>query len=61
MIFSGCKNMSKEDIRKRIAEIKAEEKEIAEHQYRHGYIPDRQYCARLFSEKMQLMMQLNSL
>lgn len=50
--------MSKEEIKSRIAEIETEEKEIAERQYRYGYIADRQHCARLFLEKMQLMKQL---
>ena len=45
----------------RISEIESEENEIAEREYRYGYIGDRQYCAKLFSEKIQLMKQLNVL
>lgn len=54
-------NMSRTEIEKRIAEINAEEKEMAERQYRYGYMVDRQYSAKLFQEKMQLMKQLKSL
>lgn len=49
------------EIEKRIAEINEEEKEMAERQYRYGYMVDRQYSAKLFQEKMQLMKQLKSL
>lgn len=50
--------MSRVEIESRIAEIQAEEKEMAERQYRYGYMVDRQYSAKLFQEKMQLMKQL---
>ena len=50
--------MSREAIERRIAEIRAEENEMAERQYRFGYMVDRQYSAKLFQEKMQLMKQL---
>lgn len=52
--------MSKVKIESRIAEINAEEKEMSERQYRYGYMVDRQYSAKLFSEKMQLIKQLNA-
>lgn len=50
--------MNRIEIESRLAEIEAEEKEIAERQYRYGYKVDRQYSAKLFSEKIQLMNQL---
>ena len=50
--------MSRTEIENRLAEIKAEEMEMAERQYRYGYMVDRQYSAKLFQEKMQLMKQL---
>lgn len=53
--------MNKTEIESRIAEINAEEKEMAERQYRYGYMVDRQYSAKLFQEKMQLMKQLKAL
>ena len=53
--------MSRAEIESRIAEINAEEKEMAERQYSYGYMIDRQYSAKLFQEKMQLMKQLKSL
>ena len=53
--------MTRTEIENRIAEIKAEEMEIAERQWRYGYMVDRQYSAKLFQEKMQLMNQLKSL
>lgn len=53
--------MTKSEIESRLAEIKVEEMEIAERQYRYGYMVDRQYSAKLFQEKMQLMKQLKSL
>lgn len=52
--------MTRAEIERRIAEINAEEMEMAERQYRYGYMVDRQYSAKLFSEKMQLMAQLKS-
>lgn len=53
--------MSRAEIESRITEIKAEEREMAERQYRYGYMIDRQYSAKLFQEKMQLMKQLKAL
>ena len=53
--------MTKTEIESRLAEINAEEMEMAERQYRYGYMVDRQYSAKLFQEKMQLMKQLKSL
>ena len=50
--------MSRVEIERRIAEIQAEENEMAERQYRYGYMIDRQYSAKLFQEKMKLMKQL---
>ena len=50
--------MSRAEIESRLAEINTEEKEMAERQYRYGYMVDRQYSAKLFQEKMQLMKQL---
>lgn len=50
--------MNRIEIESRLAEIEAEEKEMAEHQYRYGYMIDRPYSAKLFSEKIQLMNQL---
>lgn len=47
--------MSRAEIESRIAEIKAEEKEMEEHQYRYGYMVDRQYSAKLFQEKCNLL------
>ena len=52
--------MSQVEIESRIEEINAEEKEMAERQYRYGYMVDRQYSAKLFQEKMQLIKQLNA-
>ena len=52
--------MTRVEIESRIAEINAEEMEMAERQYRYGYIVDRQYSAKLFQEKMQLVKQLKS-
>lgn len=46
--------MSRTKIESRIAEINTEEKEMAEHQYRYGYMVDRQYSAKLFQEKCNL-------
>jgi carotenoid cleavage dioxygenase-like enzyme len=54
-------DMSRTEIESRIAEINLEEKEMAERQYRYGYMVDRQYSAKLFQEKMQLMKQLKAL
>ena len=56
----GEMNMTRVEIESRIAEINAEEMEMAERQYRYGYIVDRQYSAKLFQEKMQLVKQLKS-
>lgn len=53
--------MSRVEIEKRIAEINTEEMEMAERQYRYGYMIDRQCSAKLFQEKMQLIKQLKSL
>lgn len=53
--------MGRTEIGNRIAEIEQEEKEMAERQYRYGYMVDRQYSAKLFREKMQLMKQLKAL
>ena len=53
--------MSRAEIESRVAEIEQEEMEMAERQYRYGYMVDRQYSAKLFQEKMQLMKQLKSL
>lgn len=53
--------MSRTAIESRIAEIETEEKEMAERQYRYGHMVDRQYSAKLFQEKIQLMKQLKSL
>lgn len=47
--------MSRTEIEIRLAEIEAEENEMAERQYRYGYMVDRQYSAKLFSEKLHLM------
>ena len=53
--------MTRTEIENRISEIKAEEMESAERQWRYGYMVDRQYSAKLFQEKMQLIKQLKSL
>lgn len=53
--------MSRAEIENRLAEINAEETEMAERQYRYGYMVDRQYAAKLFQEKIQLMKQLKTL
>ena len=53
--------MTRAEIENRIAEINAEEMEMAERQWRYGYMVDRQYSSKLFQEKMQLMKQLKSL
>ena len=53
--------MSKTEIEKRLAEIEQEEKEMAERQYRYGYIVDRQHSAKLFQEKMELMKKLKAI
>lgn len=45
----------------RIAEIEAEEMEMAERQYQYGYMVDRQHSAKLFQEKMRLMKELKTL
>ena len=50
--------MNRTELENRLAEINAEEMEMAESQYRYGYMADRQYSAKLFQEKMQLMKQL---
>lgn len=54
-------NMSRSEMESRLAEIIAEERGIAERQYRYGYMADRMYCAELFQEKMSLARQLASL
>jgi carotenoid cleavage dioxygenase-like enzyme len=53
--------IGKTEIENRIAEIETEEMEMAERQYRYGYMVDKQYSAKLFQEKMQMMKQLRSL
>ena len=50
--------MSRTEIETRLAEIEAEETKMAELQYQYGYMVDRQYSAKLFSEKLNLMKQL---
>ena len=45
--------MTKTEIENRISEIEAEEMEMAERQYRYGYMVDRQYSAKLFQEKIK--------
>ena len=53
--------MNKSEIERRLAEINAEEMEMAERQWRYGYMVDRQYSSKLFQEKMKFMKQLKSL
>ena len=53
--------MARTEIESRLAEINAEEMEMAERQWRYGYMVDRQYSAKLFQEKMKLMKQLKLL
>ena len=50
--------MTRVEIESRIAEIDAEQMEMAERQWCYGYMVDRQYSAKLFREKCQLQKQL---